>query len=105
MAAVRLRRGGQEDVAKADGSQLSAIANGLKKLQVSPDLRGEALGDKLAGYRKLVLGTRKLRIVYKYDPLEDLVIVIAIGRRRDEEVYKLALSRISDDVADSLGDI
>lgn len=105
MATVQLRRGAQEDLAKADGSQLTAIANGLKKLQVSPDLRGEALRGDLAGYRKLILGNRNLRIVYKYDPLEDQVIVTAIGRRRDEEVYMLALSRISDDTSNGLGDV
>ena len=96
MTTVRLRRGAQEDVAKADGTQLIAIAKGLEKLKISPDLRGEALREGLAGFRKLAIGSHNLRIVYKYDALQDLVIVIAIGPRRDEEVYRQALSRLSE---------
>jgi hypothetical protein len=32
-------------------------------------------------------------------------LLSSIGRRRDEEVYKLAESRIGDDLANGLGDI
>lgn len=99
MATVRLSRGAETDVAKADGSQLSSIAKGLNKLRTSPNLRGEPLRDQLEGLRKLAIGSRNLRIVYFYVEESDEVIVIAIGPRRDEEVYKLAESRISDDAA------
>jgi mRNA-degrading endonuclease RelE of RelBE toxin-antitoxin system len=105
MATVRLKRGAQEDLAKLDGSLLSAIAKGLIKLRNSPDKRGEALRDELAGYRKLVIGSINFRIVYRYDSAADETVVVAIGRRRDEVVYKLAESRISDDPANGLGDV
>jgi mRNA-degrading endonuclease RelE of RelBE toxin-antitoxin system len=105
MATVRLSRGAETDVAKADGSQLDSIAKGLNKLRTSPHLRGEPLRDQLEGLRKLIVGSRNLRIVYLYVEESDEVLVIAIGHRRDEAVYKLALSRISDDPADSFSDI
>ena len=105
MAKVRLKRGAQEDLAKVDGSHLSSIAKALTKLRNSPDKRGEALHDELAGYRKLVIGSINFRIVYRYDREVDEAVVVAIGRRRDEEVYKLAESRIGDDLANGLGDI
>lgn len=105
MAKVRLKRGAQEDLAKMDGSLLSSITKGLIKLRSSPDQRGEALRDELAGYRKLVIGSVNFRIVYRYDPHVDEAVVVAIAQRRDEEVYKLAKSRISDDSPDSLGDV
>jgi mRNA-degrading endonuclease RelE of RelBE toxin-antitoxin system len=105
MAKVRLKRGAQEDLAKLDGSLLSSIAKGLIKLRDSPDLRGETLRDDLAGYRKLVIGSINFRIVYRYDPEADEAVVVAIARRKDEEVYKLAKSRIGDDLANGLGDV
>jgi mRNA-degrading endonuclease RelE of RelBE toxin-antitoxin system len=95
MAAVQLSRGAEKDVAEADGSLKSAIFQGLKKLQTSPDKRGEPLHEELDGLRKLVVGSRNLRIIYKYFADTNSVRVIAIGRRRDEEVCRLAASRLS----------
>lgn len=105
MAKVRLKRGAQEDLAKVDGSLLSSIAKGLIKLQNAPDRRGEALRDELVGYRKLVIGSINFRIVYRYDREVDETVVVAIGPRRDEEVYKLAKSRISDDATNGFGNV
>lgn len=96
MATVQLSRGAETDVARADGSSKEAIAKGLSKLEVSPQLRGAPLGDELEGLRKLAVGSRNLRIVYRYEPSTDIVRVIAIGQRRDEEVYLLALTRLSE---------
>ena len=96
MATVQLSRGAETDVAMADGSLKPDIFQGLKKLQTSPDKRGEPLHEELDGLRKLVVGTRNLRIVYKYFTDTDIVRVIAIGRRRDKEVYRLAASRLSE---------
>lgn len=96
MAAVQLSRGAETDVARADGSLKEAIAKGLFKLEVSPDLRGEPLRDELEGLRKLVIGNHNFRIVYWYNTDTDVVRVIAIGPRRDEEVYRLAASRLSE---------
>lgn len=96
MATVLLKRGAKEDVAKADGSAMPAIMAGLRKLTVSPQLRGEPLGGQLRGFRKLVIGSRNLRIVYRYFDSEDTVRVYAIGARRDLEVYLIAESRFQE---------
>jgi mRNA interferase RelE/StbE len=96
MATVLLKRGAKEDVANADGSAMPAILAGLKKLAVSPQLRGNPLGGALHGFRKLVVGSRNLRIVYRYFETEDVVWIYVIGARRDLEVYKIAESRIQD---------
>lgn len=96
MATVRLSRGAENDVAKADGASRLAIAKGLAKLTTSPHLRGEALRDELQGLRKLVVGARNIRIVYLFDVAKDIVTVIAIEKRRDEKVYKLAIARLGE---------
>ena len=96
MATVLLKRGAKEDVAKADGSSISAIFAGIKKLRVSPQLRGSPLGGNLHGLRKLVLGTRNLRIVYYYLKETDTVWIVAIAARKDCEVYQLAEMRLND---------
>ena len=57
-----------------------------------PEKSGKPLTGNLAGYRRIRTGDT--RIVYKV--IEDRVhiYIIAIGNRRDEEVYELAVKRL-----------
>jgi mRNA interferase RelE/StbE len=45
-------------------------------------------------FRKLVVGDRDHRIVYRVDSDESVVVVWVIGRHSDGEVYHLAMSRL-----------
>lgn len=56
-----------------------------------PDKSGKLLHGTLAGCRRLRTG--KLRVVYRVDGVLVEVFVIAVGVRRDEEVYGAAESR------------
>lgn len=66
----------------------------MDKLSISPELRGHALKGNLAGCRSLVVGKKKLRVVYEIETDRVLVYVIAIGHRRDDEVYIRASNRL-----------
>ena len=51
-----------------------------------PEKSGKPLSGDLSGYRRLRTG--QTRIVYRVDGKRIEVLVIAVGQRRDDEVYK-----------------
>lgn len=57
-----------------------------------PDKVGKPLRGALAGCRRIRAGNT--RIVYKVDGEAIQVLIVAVGARRDEEVYKLADRRV-----------
>jgi mRNA interferase RelE/StbE len=61
------------------------------KLTRSPLNFGASLSGNLSDYRKLRVGD--YRVVYSVWEKEVVVYVLAVGARRDKEVYKTALKR------------
>jgi mRNA interferase RelE/StbE len=86
----------QEDVIALDGSDRPLVETALLKLTTDPQLRGYPLRGNLAGYRALVVGKKKIRIVFKVISEQVVVFVIAIGHRRNDEVYLKAATRTDD---------
>ena len=62
-------------------------------LSVAPDQVGAPLHFELKDYRKLVIFD-KYRIVYRIHKDEVMVFILAVGIRRDSEVYEEALRRL-----------
>ncbi len=62
-------------------------------LHGDPDKAGKPLRGILAGCRRIRTGN--IRIVYRVDGKRIEVLIIAIGVRRDDEVYQAAESRTS----------
>ena len=58
---------------------------------VEPDKAGSPLRDQLASYRRI--RTQDIRIVYHVDGKRVEVLIIAVGARRDSEVYATARRR------------
>jgi len=56
-----------------------------------PDKSGKALRGALAGYRRIRTGY--VRIIYRISGNE-IVLVLCIGARRDDEVYEAAYNRV-----------
>ncbi|WP_435605898.1 type II toxin-antitoxin system RelE family toxin [Pseudomonas knackmussii] len=56
-----------------------------------PDKIGKPLRTSLAGCRRIRVGNT--RIVYRVDGAEIRVLIIAVGARRDDEVYIIAERR------------
>lgn len=86
----------KQDVIVLDGSDRPLVEAALLKLTTDPLLRGHPLGGNLAGFRSLVVGKKKIRIVFKVISDQVVVFVIAIGRRRNDEVYLKAATRTGD---------
>ena len=55
---------------------------------------GHKLGSNLTGYLKIKLRSEGIRIIYKLIRTETKMLVVVIGIREDEEVYKIAQRRI-----------
>ena len=74
------------------------VSKQLVKIATSP-LLGEELGNKqgynLAGYRKMYVDNKRIRIVYFVQQESILVKVIAIGKRDSFDVYKTADERLA----------
>jgi mRNA interferase RelE/StbE len=92
---VELIAEAQADFYRLDGSIRKQVLKQLVKLEKNPAY-GDALGCKagidLDGYFKLYADRKRIRIVYEV--IENIVRVIAIDKREDLEVYRMALKRI-----------
>ncbi len=56
-----------------------------------PDKIGKSLSGRLAGCKRIRVGGT--RIVYRINAAEIEVLIIAVGMRRDDEIYKTARNR------------
>lgn len=69
----------------------------LKKIAENPII-GVELGNKanmnLAGFKKVYVDKKRVRIVYKIIEDRVVVYVVAVGKRDDMEVYQKASERI-----------
>jgi mRNA interferase RelE/StbE len=61
------------------------------KLTQTPLQFGDSLSGQLAGFRKLRVG--EYRVVYQVHEKNVVVYVLAVGPRRDKEIYHTALKR------------
>jgi mRNA interferase RelE/StbE len=98
LAKVTLTTEAKEGLRDLDGSARLLVLKALKKLETDPEQRGAPLGNRaganLITFRKLVVGDRTDRIVYRVEADGTVVVVWVIGRRADSECYELALSRV-----------
>lgn len=111
MTAVEFTNEAREDLRDLDGSARKLILKAITKLRDEPEKRGEPLSSQASGnlttFRKLVVGDRDYRIVYRVEPAGTVCVVWVIAKRADADVYDMAISRLklySDrtDLADEL---
>lgn len=80
-----------------DGSLKKIAAKQLDKLAERPEL-GEPLGRRmgidLTGYRKIYFGKKNYRIVYEVRKQRLVILVIGIGKREREEIYREVSDRL-----------
>lgn len=85
----------KDDFNSLDGSVRKRVLKQLVKLEQNPKY-GEPLGNKaginLDGYFKLYADRKRIRIIY--EQLGELIKIIAIDKRENMEVYRIALKRI-----------
>lgn len=86
------------DLNALEGSVLRAVFAKLAQLEIDPE-RGEPLGSapsgNLTSFRKVVVGNRTHRIVYRIEPNGDVCVVWVIAGRADGECYDIAVRRLA----------
>jgi len=92
---VELITEAQDDFNRLDGSVKKRVLKQLVKLEQNPKY-GDPLGNKaginLEGYFKLYADKKRIRIIY--EEIDHIIKIIAIDKREDMEVYRIALKRI-----------
>ena len=81
-----------EDLESVGPSAARRIMRAIdSKLATAPTEFGATLSGNLANFRKLRIGD--YRVVYQVREKTVIVFVLAIGPRRDKEIYRAALKR------------
>ena len=92
----------EKDLKDLDGSQRLLVLKAIRKVSTNPlpmdeGGYGKPLGNhtsaKLAGLFKVKLKAAGIRIVYQLIRTETEMLVVVIGARGDDEVYKTAQKR------------
>lgn len=82
-----------EDFKKINKHDRSIILKTIyKKLSISPEKYGSPLRNELKGYWKLKIS--HYRVVYRIEKNTIKILVLKVGMRKDEEVYKEMFLRI-----------
>ena len=82
----------EEDLESVGPSAARRIVKAINsKLTKAPLQFGSPLSGNLADFRKLRIGD--YRVVYQVRENEVIIYVLAVGPRRDKEIYKAAFKR------------
>lgn len=90
---VRFHPGVEQDLKQLGKTEARRVLAVIREriAEGEPDKIGKLLRGALAGYRRIRTGD--VRIVYRIDGSE-IVLVLCVGARRDDEVYISATRRI-----------
>jgi mRNA interferase RelE/StbE len=77
----------------SESGKLKAFFKKLLEIEAKGAQAGEPLGRDLAGWRKLTVGNRDWRIVFRVDKAEAVATVCVIGNRDDGPCYEEAKQR------------
>jgi mRNA interferase RelE/StbE len=85
-----------QDLHRLDRSVVKLVLSKLEILETDP-LAGAPLGRELTGFRKLAVGDRTWRIIYRIvdDSAIEVCEVWAVGPRADAEIYKVVTARLA----------
>ena len=95
MAKVEFTDQALEDLNGFDNSSRQTILLGLRKLEIEPQKRGSILSGNLHPLRRLVVGKKRIRILYSVTRDSETSEIFVIADRRDDEVYKIAAERLA----------
>jgi mRNA interferase RelE/StbE len=79
------------ELGRVEATRIMAVING-RIANGEPDKSGKPLHGALAGYRRMRTG--HTRIVYRVNKDKIEILIIAVGMRRDDEVYEKAGKRV-----------
>ena len=89
----------QDDLKKLDGSVRPQILKGIQKVSQNPlsggygKPLGNQLGTDLSGLMKIKFKKVGIRVVYKIENIENVMKIVIISARADNQVYEEAEKR------------
>lgn len=86
-----------------DGSVKEPLRKALKARLENPHIAGNALRGDLIGCYKIKLLKQGYRLIYRVLDTKLIVLVIAVGKRDKDTVYRAALKRLRDAATNSAG--
>jgi len=69
------------------------VSDAVSSLSENPGIKGKPLTGELAGYRSVRAAGQKYRVIYRVERERVVVVVVAVGRRREgdrRDIYELA---------------
>lgn len=78
----------------AESGTLKAFFSKLLEIEQKGSGAGEPLGRDLVGWRKITVGNRDWRIVFRVDKQEEVATVCVVGNREDGACYEEAKKRV-----------
>ena len=92
----------KKDIDRLDGSQKIAVRKAITKILQNPLPQseggygkplGKKFGDNLTGLLKVKLKKEGLRIVYRLIRTDNIMYILVVGVRSDNEIYHIATKR------------
>ena len=80
----------------AEGGKKKSFLKKLIEIEQKGSAAGVPLGRNLTGWRKITVGDRNWRIVFRVNPEETVATICVIGDREDEACYEEAQKRAAD---------
>lgn len=77
----------------AESGKLKQFLQKLVEIEKNGSEAGEPLGKNLVGWRKITVGNRNWRIVFRVDRAETVATICVIGDREDSVCYEEAKRR------------
>lgn len=69
----------------------------IAKLLDNPKIPKNRLKGDLAGFYKIKLKKAGIRLIYQVKDGELIILLLAVGKRADSEIYETAVARISEE--------
>ncbi len=92
MYRIQITKLAAENIQQIEKSAQIQIINKIEKLKEEPSLLGKSLKGPLKDYRSIRAAGQRYRIIYKIIENEIIVIVVAVGIRKDgdkKDIYEL----------------
>lgn len=86
---VQFMQSAERQFAALNSSDQKLIVKQIEKLRHAPEL-GQPLHGQLVNYRRMYAAKKRLRIVYRIERGVLVVMIVAIGKREAEAVYRVA---------------
>ena len=92
MYKIKLTKLAVKNLKAIDTKTLKQILNKIESLKEEPNLLGKPLRGPLSEYRSIRAAGQRYRIIYKIIDKEVIIIIIAVGIRKDgdkKDIYEL----------------